>query len=289
LPLDLTQLLSHDAWAAARVSHAGKERNAHYIKQFNDAVMRLSPAFATGTIRYYSNTPARGRYLSYGEGTPIFSLFKLVPGQYSLNSFTDTYWVNYRADDSIFSKLQSYSHHKYSVNNTVPEIDPPYILYPLAYKSIELSIVVRCAAWANSNKRTIVFKKHPYVNPAEWDVVFNHLYSKGLSGEYVKLVEDVSIDSLINSCIALWCGNSGTAVTALLQGKPVAYFTDDIDCAFGPLATKVSSPEQAVEVCARSKRETVQYFTWYYENVGVDLLDSSFEQQLEHRLHKYFK
>lgn len=250
------------------------------------SVDTLSDNF-TGKLNYYYNTGV-GRYLSYGEGTPVFYFFKLSPEEYFIRNFNyKPYWHTHSTNNNTIDYLLSIDWNKYKANTNVYIPDKPYVLVILNDMSQELTMIEYMCVWAKLNQHRVVFKAHPFPadnsNPIEkWQRVKN-------KSTYVELCADVNTNVLVDNCNALVTVESGVGLYALLTNKPVTYFRNDIDYSYGAIANYCDKLSNIDELVFKKlpQQDIYQYLSWFYNKVIVDV-SIDYENSLYQRFDKYF-
>lgn len=262
----------------ARHNQREKWINVPYLKKFNNALQELAPAY-DGEIVYYYNKPSSDRYMSYGEGTPAFYLFKLVPKDYLISDFNhNNYWRYVDPDSSIINYLLNTNMNKYKQSDINLDFSFSYILFVLQQIKPSIQLINAVASWAAKTRNHVVFKAHPM--------------EQGLNllptNKYTHLVIEANTDYLVQNARAVWSRESGVGFYALLHNKPTAYFENTIDYNYGPIAHFSKTPEDAASNPHVPYNDIVRYFTWYYNKIAIDVTASDFEHRLNTRLYKYF-
>ena len=286
MPLDLTRTVNHYDWCIQRNNQREKWVNAKHIKHFMSSVENISASFA-GQLLYYYNTGV-GRYLSYGEGTPVFYFFKLVPEERLIRRFdVKPYWLTHNTNYSTIDYLHSVSWSKYtlSTNSYVPET--PYVLVVLNEMKTEQYLVAYMNTWAERNKYRVIFKAHPFPTDCsdpfeEWDKIPN-------KSKYSELCVDANTNTLVDHCSALVSIESGVGFYALLKDKQVSYFRNDIDYSYGLIANLCNSVTDLDSVIFRKlpQQDIYQYLSWFYNTAIIDVA-TAFDDILYTRFDKYF-
>lgn len=278
MPLDLTHTISYYDWCLARHNQQEKWINVPYLKKFNEALLSISKDY-DGSIVYYYNTSSADRYMSYGEGTPAFYLFKLVPKDYLVRDFNhNNYWKRVDPDTSIINYLLNTNMNKYKQSNIKLDFSFDYILFVLQQIKPSLTLINSVAEWAYKNKNHVIFKAHPM----EKDI------NLVPSNPYVHLVKEANTDYLVQNARAVWSRESGVGFYALLHDKPTAYFENTLDYNYGPIAKFSKTPEDAANNPHVPYKDIVRYFTWYYNKIAIDVTSNNFKEVLADRLYKYF-
>lgn len=270
-------------WCRARITQPEKLKNAKYLKQFISNAADIAPSI-TGNLLYYSKT-SYGKYISYGEGTPVFYFFKVVPDSYYITYFEpDNLYKNHSIDKNIISVLKSHNLTKYNITANADFNYNNYILVPLQRHDEQINFIKDISTWANSNKTLVIFKIHPLsMSTTSIDSL-----STEYSNKYAIFVENVDIDLLIDRCIAVWTFNSGIGFNALLAFKPVCYFLKDYDHTYGPVAKFCSSIDEAAESYTPDCEDVMRYFSWYYNTFIIDVSKYTAKDKLLKRLTNYF-
>jgi len=286
LPLDLTQCIDHYHWCLQRNSQREKWINAKHIKHFMDSVHSISNSF-TGKLNYYYNTGV-GRYLSYGEGTPVFYFFKLSPEEYLIRDFSyKPYWLSHATSSDTIEYLLNVDYNKYKANTNLYAPDSPYILVVLNDMSNELLLIEHMCLWAKHNKHKVLFKAHPFP-PDNSDPLEQWQYINNKS-EYVELHVDINTNMLVDNCSALVTAESGVGMYALLKDKPVTYLRNDIDYSYGAIANYCSNLHDIDTVLFKKmpQQDIYQYLSWFYNKVIIDV-STDYTYTLYQRFDKYF-
>lgn len=280
MPLDLNKALSYYDWCRLRALQQEKWKNVPYLKKFNEALHNISNSY-DGEIVYYNNTSNASRYMSYGEGTPAFYLFKLVPRDYLIRDFNhNNYWHKVDPDISVIHYLLNLDLNKYAVSDQKVDFPFNYILFALQQIRISLPLISSVASWALSTKNNVVFKAHPMEK--ELDLL------SGLLNKYTHLVIEADTNYLVRNSRAVWSRESGVGFYALLHDKPTSYFVNREDYTYGPIAKFCLTPEDAASNEHLPYYEITRYFTWYYNKIAIDVSSCDFEAKLNNRLHRYF-
>jgi hypothetical protein len=278
MPLDLSNTLSYYDWCRLRETQKAKWINVPYLKKFNEALNYLSNKY-DGEIVYYTNRHKNLRYMSYGEGTPAFYLFKLVPTDYFVYRFPETaYWKHTDPDTDLFNYLKDKQANKYKQSDINIDFPFDYVLFVLQQIHLSLPILKQVSEWALDTKTNVVYKAHPMEQHNEL-VPMNR---------YTHLVKEANIDYLIKKAKAVWSRESGVGFQALLQNIPTAYFEKSIDYNYGPMAQFSTTPYEAAKNPHVPYNEIIRYFTWYYKAIAVDVSKPTFIETIEDRLFRYF-
>jgi hypothetical protein len=262
----------------ARHNQREKWINVPYLKKFNEALLSAAPKYE-GEIVYYYNTSISDRYMSYGEGTPAFYLFKLVPRDYLVRDFNhNNYWRRVDPDSTIIDYLLNKNLNKYKQSTIKLDFGFSYVLFVLQQIRISLPLINAVAAWAASTRNHVIFKAHPMETDIDLVPV----------NKYVQIVKDADTDYLVKNARAVWSRESGVGFYALLHNKPTSYFENTIDYNYGPIAHLSKTPEEAASNQHVPYNDIVRYFTWYYNKIAIDVTAPDFIDRLNNRLHKYF-
>lgn len=278
MSLDLSKTINYYDWCRQRITQQQKWLNVPYLQKFNEALYRAKNNY-DGEIVYYHNTANNPRYMSYGEGTPAFYLFKLVPRDYLIRDFNhNNYWRRVDPDSSIVSYLQNLNLNKYAQNSLEVNFPFSYVLFLLQKIRLSLPLITEVASWALRTKNNVVFKAHPMETGLDLLPI----------NKYVHLVTDANTDYLVKNSRAVWSCESGVGFYALLHNKPTSYFENTEDYTYGPIAKFSVTPEDAASNQHLDYSEIVRYFTWYYNKIAIDVSRDDFELKLNNRLHRYF-
>lgn len=290
MPLDLTHLQTALNWSIERRSTPSKLANAKYIQLFNKHVRSTQNDY-NGYIRYFE-LPAKTRsdHLVYIEGTPFFSLFKLTPNGYFIDYYQpDDYWKSAETDPKIIQRLLARNANKYiQTSDTIDLNLDRYILFPMQRPSLQIKLIEQCLQWAKDNKRHIVFKTHPMpVDEVDLMVYWSDFNNRGLLSKYSHLVDNVNTDVLVDNCEMVWTTNSGVGTQALLKGKAVAYFENDYDFTYGPIATFCKSVDDAANATI-SIDNVEKYFSWYYHKFAIDMQAVNYREKINQRFDMFY-
>lgn len=289
------ELVDVDSWKNIRKATVFKLHNAHYLNQFNDALRSIAIRYDNLDIRYYEqlSLPLKKRFMLYGEGTPLFFLFKLVPQDYFVYTFKpDHFWKNYHVNETTIQQLLSYDLNKYTTNKQFIKYPFDYILYVAGIQyQTEFQLLEQIAKWSTHTKNHVVVKTHPYIDqlyPDLYQTQIESFYQRGIDKKYFHLDSVSNTDKLVDYSYMVWTILSGVGFQALLKQKPVSYFGKDVDYNYGPIAKFSRSPAEAYENTGIPYHEVKKYFTWYYDKLSVDMHSSQWFTQLESKLHSYF-
>lgn len=276
--LNLTNTINYYDWCRLRQTQKSKWTNVTYLKQFNNAITSISDKY-TGEIVYYTNKSNNIRYMSYGEGTPAFYLFKFVPTDYFIYRFPETnYWKTTDPDTDLVISLRDKQLNKYKQDESNIDFPFEYILFVLQQIHISLPLLKQVSDWALQTKTNVVYKTHP----------MEHYDDLVPINKYTHIVKNTNIDYLIKNAKAVWSRESGVGFQALLQNIPTAYFEKSIDYNYGPIAWFSSTPYDAAKNPHIPYTEIIRYFTWYYKAVAIDVSNPDFINTIEDRIFRYF-
>ena len=282
-----------ERWHNARGHQQDKWNNEHHIVTFNHALSRVTPPDGMDVVYHkYDKRNYRKGLVHFVESSPVFYLFRLSPRSYYLDNFRyDDAWKKSRADHSYIDYFRSINTNKYSQKSTQTSFNFEYILFPLQSdpwkikRTFDLDRIIDCMNWANENKRHVVYKLHPFSTPqSHIPRYFDMLEERGIMGEYNSVVSHESnIDYLIDHASAVWTFSSGAGFQALVKGKPVAHFHEDVD--FKNITLFAKSAEHAAMAKAPSDDDLAKYLTWYYETLSIDATTKDLAQRIQDRLH----
>lgn len=294
MTIDLSAIVNVEQWKEVRKQYPFMQPNAKFLHQFNEMLINLVDKY-DGIVSYLSTDTKDKKFLTYTEGTPIFSLFKLVPQTYFIDTFEPSeYWKKSNIDDAIIDRLTSYNTFKYELNSTDNNYDPNYYLYVCtSHYEIDKIAMIRSAYWAKINNKRLVIRlgvgRHVFDKKNLYSKAIKILRDKGITEENVIIDTTSHIDTLVSNCLMMLTAASGVGFAALLKGKPVSYFLRDCDYSYGPIARFTSKPEEAFDDNYVLNYDDVRrYFTWYYNKIAIDLLHQNAGEMIEQRIYDYF-
>lgn len=279
-------------WRSVHADADQKEKFSIYdwIKKFETELRVVSQSLDIDTvIDYYNHYPVkRSDYQSiieYEENTPIPYLFKLSPGRYFLNRFNPKLWHRHDIDSTIKSKFINAN--KYALRSELYQFSDPYILFSLqstnfGSRSMSKKLLIELVYWAETNKRYILFKLHPFTNSnSKLLLYWKMLEAAGVISKYAILVDSkFNTDNLVQNADAVWTYSSGVGLNAVLQGKPVVAFTDQQD--YADLYTICQTPSEVVH--ATATLDTDRFLSWYYNKLIIDVSRDDLNNQIIDRI-----
>lgn len=281
MPLDLTHILKADQWLKGRDHYPAKAQQVKWIEQFNNGLSCVN-SNKNLSVSYLTNDD-----LSYVEGTPIFHWFKLTKNAFFItHGYEDHRWQEHNINPNIREIIFRNGVNKWTTSDDVLDIEPGFILFPIQTFSAQLELIIEIVKWADRNKTRVLFRPHPYPQEdIDEDLIWLRLVDKlGVDPTYVTFSGVGNIDIIVDRCQAVWTHNSGVGMQALLKGKPVAYFLKDFDHTYGNVATFCTSVAQAAEAPPPNPKDVDRFFSWYYDEVAIDLSDVNYIDRMQERV-----
>jgi hypothetical protein len=276
-------------WKEMRVTQPEKFSVYDLIERFEDTLKLVTQDIDYETsIGYYDRVMDNASsFIEYTENTPIPHLFRMSPKRYFLNTYQPKLWQNHDVNSTIRSQFASAN--KYAPRTEVYEFNQPYIMFAL--QSINFRqyymptrLFIELIHWAETNQRYVLFKAHPFTTPdnkifAYWKM----LQKNGVITKYAVLVDaKFNTDTLIDNAEMVWTYSSGVGLQAVLQGKPVASFTDQTD--YADMYTICKSPAEAA--LAKVNPDVDRFLSWYYEKLIIDVSRDDLADQITNRIQK---
>ena len=274
-------------WKISRESQPEKLVNYKWIESFESTLSNVdSPEDLT--VRYYTQSSEFSkRSIAYTEGTPVVQFFKMSPGVFFIENFDNTLWKNQDIDSNIRDKFSSVT--KYIQPDKTYQFDKPYILFALQsinFTDTTLSkrLLIELIYWAETNKRYVLFKLHPFTKPDDKIVKYwQMIQSAGIIKEYAVLV-DASYDTtdLIKRADEVWTYSSGVSLEAVLHNKPTMCFAPNTE--FAAIVNVSSSPLALSYANAVTEEDVNRFLSWYYHKLIIDVSREDLQAQIEKRI-----
>ena len=279
-----------DNWKTIRDHQKEKFSNYKWIEKFEDELRNVTNNIDISTsIGYYTSSTYRYCLIEYCENTPIPYLFKMSPNRYFLDTFNPKLWHRHDVDSDIRSKFLNAN--KYALRDELYQFNEPYILFALqsvnfVSRGMPKKLFIELVHWAETNKKYILFKLHPFTDSDNKILLYwNMLKEAGVIKKYAILVDyKYNTDELTNNAYAVWTYSSGVGLSAILQGKPVVAFTDQLD--YADLYTICQHPNEAILAESKPISDTNRFLSWYYDKLIIDVSREDLSKQISDRIQK---
>ncbi len=278
-------------WKDIRINQPEKTSVFTWVDKFESELTKVSQDVPDKLlVGYYDKFMGYEQaQIEYTENTPIPYYFKLSPHRYYIENFTPKLWMNTDVDSTIRDKFIDAN--KYVPKKDIFQFTESFILFTLQSvnfrrDSLSQRTLLELVHWAESNKRYILFKLHPFTSEDNPTLIFwDKLVQASVVKKYAVLVgTDYNTDDLIQRADMVWTHSSGTSLSAVLAGKPVAAFSDKTD--YAELYTTCQSPEEAANVQAKPQQEIDRFLSWYYHKLIIDVSRTDLYDQIHNRILK---
>lgn len=282
--------LEWERWASSVATRQpNKLINLKALKKFNEALDVIANKH---DVPYSMRKSASRNHmfditLIYIGGSPFYNHFKLTTaGDYIYQNPKLNLYKNWDIDENILSVYDDTKMNRYTQPDGIFQPDREYDLFLMQQlhngKDATLApkdeaITLDAIRYATETKTYTIFKAHPSTsvpNKVRWDMWEDN----GLISEYTKYIDNCHLTDVIKYANRVYSANSAVSVNALVLGKPVATYRP-IDVS--EIVPTITTAYEMDNIFATSKEETMQFLTWYYHRLSINIDLDGFEDKIE--------